>query len=288
MAITNDEKSLEQKFRIPWLGIIFFASAALAIYFGWVISPERYIVAEDGLGYALGIVGGSMMLLLLLYPLRKRAKWMRNLGPVKYWFRMHMFCGVFGPIAILYHANYSLGSLNSNVALFAMLIVAGSGLFGRFFYVKIHYGLYGRKASLGELKAAAKDDLEHFSTLMESQPEAKQELSDYEDYTFKTKSSVFGELFRAIRLAFMTRITFSHLKKKLFKEIEQSSSSKDEIKTKKHEVTLFLRSYLFTLRKIAEFSFYERLFSWWHILHLPLFIMLIISGITHVVAVHMY
>jgi len=43
-----------------------------------------------------------------------------------------------------------------------------------------------------------------------------------------------------------------------------------------------------SIRKIAEFHFYERLFSLWHHLHFPLFLMLIVSGIVHVIAVHMY
>ncbi len=288
MSTKVDNKILEQRFKIPWLGILFFLSALLAILFGWSISEERYIIAEDGLGYALGIVGGSMMLLLLLYPLRKRVRGMRNWAPIRYWFRMHMFCGVFGPILILYHANFSLGSLNSNVALFAMIIVAGSGLFGRYFYTKIHYGLYGQKASLKELKQSAEESLEHFAPLMQSLPEAKEELSQFEAYTLKPAMSLFREFGRAFHLAFSTRVTYSHLKKRLIQEIESCEIDPKEKSLKKQEITLFLRSYLYTLRKIAEFSFYERLFSWWHILHLPLFIMLVISGITHVVATHMY
>ncbi len=288
MITKQDEKKLKQRFAIPWLGIIFFTVAALTIVFGWRISDERYIVAEDGIGYAIGIIGGVMMLLLLLYPLRKRARWMRNWGPTRYWFRMHMFCGVFGPILILYHSNFGLGSLNSNVALFAMLTVAGSGLFGRFFYVKIHYGLYGRKASLNELRQSAEENLEHFASFMESIPQAKDKLAAFETYTLSPATSLAAQFGRAITLLFTTRLLNSNIKKRLVKEIDNSEFSAEEKKQKKREVILFLRSYLYTLRKIAEFSFYERLFSWWHILHLPLFIMLIVSGITHVVAVHMY
>ena len=40
--------------------------------------------------------------------------------------------------------------------------------------------------------------------------------------------------------------------------------------------------------KVAGFSFFERLLSMWHILHMPLFVMLLIAGIVHVYAVHMY
>ena len=123
-----------------------------ALYFGWYMPTERYITPKRGLGYALGIIGGSLMLLLLLYSLRKRYTWLRFLGPTPSWFRFHMVLGVLGPLCILYHANFSTGATNSNVALFSMLIVAGSGLVGRYIYAHIHHGLYGRKLELSELR----------------------------------------------------------------------------------------------------------------------------------------
>ena len=40
-----------------------------ALYLGWRVIPlARYITPERGIGYALGIAGGGLMLLLLLYP----------------------------------------------------------------------------------------------------------------------------------------------------------------------------------------------------------------------------
>ena len=41
-------------------------------------------------------------------------------------------------------------------------------------------------------------------------------------------------------------------------------------------------------RRVAELASYERLFSLWHVLHLPLFFMLLVAGIVHVIAVHVY
>ena len=117
---------------------------------------ERYITPNRGIGYALGIIGGSMMLLLLLYSARKRFRWLKFLGPTVGWFRFHMVLGVLGPLCILYHSNFGLGATNSNVALFSMLTVAGSGLIGRYIYSRIHHGLYGSKATLSELRAGPK------------------------------------------------------------------------------------------------------------------------------------
>ncbi len=43
-----------------------------------------------------------------------------------------------------------------------------------------------------------------------------------------------------------------------------------------------------TIRKAAGLKFYDRLFGWWHVLHLPLFVLLIIAAIVHIIAVHFY
>ncbi|HEX4677271.1 MAG TPA: hypothetical protein VH209_18165, partial [Steroidobacteraceae bacterium] len=41
-------------------------------------------------------------------------------------------------------------------------------------------------------------------------------------------------------------------------------------------------------REIVEFRVYERLFSAWRLVHVPLFLILIAAGIVHVISVHVY
>jgi len=144
--------------RSHWEGLgnkIFILVILLLLAFGWYQRDDSYLEAESGLGYWLGIVGGSLMLLLLLYPLRKRLRSMDRFLSVKFWFRVHMLFGILGPVAIpvaiLYHSSFSLGSMNSSIALVCMLSVASSGLVGRYLYVKIHHGLYGAQTQLSEL-----------------------------------------------------------------------------------------------------------------------------------------
>jgi hypothetical protein len=49
-----------------------------------------------------------------------------------------------------------------------------------------------------------------------------------------------------------------------------------------------LREYLGAARAAAGLALWERLFSLWHVLHLPLCVLLFGSAAVHVVAVHMY
>jgi len=103
-----------------------------AILWGYSSHLERFITPQRGLGYALGIVGGSLMLLILIYPTRKRLHALASLGGVPLWFNLHKLLGVIGPLIVLFHANFSFGATNSNVALVCMLVVSGSGIVGRY------------------------------------------------------------------------------------------------------------------------------------------------------------
>jgi hypothetical protein len=50
----------------------------------------------------------------------------------------------------------------------------------------------------------------------------------------------------------------------------------------------YIESRLAATRRVVEFAAFEQLFSLWHALHMPLFLMLLIAGTVHVVAVHVY
>ena len=106
--------------------------ATVTIFIGWIIAPYKLIDPHVGLGYILGWSGASLMLLMSTYSIHKRFEWASKIGKITEWFNIHQLLGIFGPITILYHSNYSLGAANSNVALFSMLIVAASGVIGRY------------------------------------------------------------------------------------------------------------------------------------------------------------
>lgn len=258
---------------------LFFVFASYLIVKGLLNKEDSFITAETGLGYMLGIVGGSMMLVLLLYPLRKHVRLLRSLGPVRYWFRLHMLLGVAGPVLVLYHANFSMGSTNSNVALICMLIVAGSGLFGRLFYSRIHEGLYGRKIEFGELRETLSEARSHLDEL---DNDIGQRLQAFETKALKQRSLLSALLtmpFIHLRAAFVRRRVQSKIK-----SIESALSSAISRQQLKQDLDLYFKK----LVRIADFTMYERLFSLWHVLHIPLFFMMIISGIVHVIAVHIY
>ena len=276
--------------RIRTLMFYLLVVAVLAV--GWQKRGQVYLTPEQGAGYLLGIIGASLMLLLLLYPLRKHARWMRSLGAVRHWFRAHMMMGVIGPVCILYHSNFQLGSMNGNIALFSMLLVASSGLVGRYFYTRIHYGLYGRKADLAHLGSDAATAKSHMDLAFELAPELQQRLGKLEALATSSGVGVLAGLVRVPLVWMRTRwgglaASFS-LRRSLRSAARRNNWPAEQRSYYYRSSRYWLCNYLETLRRVAGFTFYERLFSLWHVLHLPLFLMLLISGIIHVYAVHLY
>ena len=271
---------------------VLYVLVLVCVYLGWTYNSYLYLTPEQGPGYALGVIGASLMVMLLLYPLRKHARWARGFGPVRYWFRSHMLMGVVGPVCILFHCNYQLGSTNGNIALFSMLLVAGSGLVGRYFYTKIHYGLYGRKADLVNLGSDAALARAVLAPVFDMLPGMKTRLQRLEEQALLTHCGFMSCLVNVLLVNIRSRwggfVSISELRQYLDSASRRQEMTREQRRCYSQKARHYLSQYLGTVRKVAGFSFYERLFSMWHVFHLPLFIMLLITGSIHVYAVHMY
>ncbi len=269
---------------------LMFIICGLLLVLGWIFPTERYLTPESGVGYALGIIGGSLMLLLLLYPARKRLPWLSFMGSIKAWFQVHMILGLIGPICILYHSNFSTGAINSNVALFCMLAVSGSGLVGRYFYTRIHHGLSERATTLAELQNNA-ERLKAVTLSVPFMPELLQRLIQEEQQLLRRVNSCpvllrppVAFLLAAIASNKLTR----YVQQSLRMAIRQSAVLASQQKRLERVARGYIRQRIGTTRELSEFQAYTQLFSLWHLLHLPLFFMLLIAGIVHVISVNVY
>jgi hypothetical protein len=270
-----------------------YGAAALATILGWIVTREYQLVDPlRGLGYWLGIVGASLMAILLLYPVRKRIRLLRFLGSTKHWFRMHMVFGVLGPILILYHSNFQLGSLNSNIALVCTLLVAGSGLVGRYFYTKIYSDLEGHRRSLQELTDRARLTADQKARTAALAPHLIERMNRLDALVLEPPVGFMACLSLPARLAITTRIGFLrlawHARREIRKKADKAGVGKTQRKKVQSAVCRMLSMHLKQVRRVAEFHSYERLFSLWHVFHLPFFYILVITALVHVLAVHMY
>jgi hypothetical protein len=260
------------------------ASALLA---GWIYRGEGHLTAEHGTGYWLGIASATALALLTIYPLRKRMRRSRILGTVPFWFRLHMAFGLLAPTLVLLHCNFRAGSANSSAALFSMLIVATSGLIGRYLYVRVYRNMLGHK----------RNALSYFVELSDlSQiPVSGEELVAIRTLTEQAttpRRSLWSALSMRQRNALAARRMMRKLRRAVHQRIKAETStlgqSWREQRRRRNRFEVWSRAYLSAIRKAGSLAVNERLFALWHVLHLPLFILLIIALVAHVIAVHLY
>jgi hypothetical protein len=266
----------------------------LVMIIGFFVSHGHPFKPGDKVGYNLGLVGGLMMLTLMLYPMRKRLSFMKNLAPLPKWFKWHMVFGILGPALIVLHSTFFIGSINAGVALICMLLVSGSGIFGRFFYTKIHSGLYGRHSTQKQLQ----EDLDgsgDVKSILSFAPVVQQKLVGFRDYALNTSRVVKFKpwyfLMVSIRSKFLYRDLIRALEEAMYADANEkkwNDAQMSRLDEMFYQNEKFIRTYINSIRDLAQFSTYEKLFSLWHIFHVPLVYMLVFSAIWHVVAVHMY
>jgi hypothetical protein len=263
-----------------WLG------TGMLAWLAWTVAHGKYYTPRSGFGFYLGVVGTLMMVALLGYPLRKYVRGMQQWGAVKHWFRVHMILGVLGPILVLFHSAFHVRSPNAAVALGSMLVVVISGLVGRFVYTKIHYGLYGSRASLEKVQEEFAGRAGSFKAPLRIVPRIEAWLQRFEREAMRRDRSVAGGLWHFLSLGVRRQILGYRCGQVLRHLREQRTGSVGPVHLRELETSVAV--YLREVQRVAQFSSYERLFSLWHVLHVPLIYLLAASTIFHVIAVYMY
>jgi hypothetical protein len=277
--------------------LLWTALVAVLIYWGMHAHLELYISPKRGFGYWLGIVGGSMMLLLLIYSARKRAAWLRWLGGIPTWFEIHMVLGVVGPILVLFHANFRLGASNSNVALACMLLVAGSGVVGRYIYTRLHAHMDGHQVTLEQLRQVG-DKLRAQAMSVEFLPGVLDAIDQAERRFIEPPQGTVVRILHlftgGVRAVLARSLVHREIKRAIADALTRQSSTRGSALIARHAVQLGAAARRYADRRLeagrrtAEYRAYARLFSYWHVLHIPFFFMLVISAIVHVIAVNVY
>lgn len=297
-------KTNKESEHLRWLIFIGFVGA---ITFGgyFLLYPQKLFKPGEelfDLGYNLGLAGGLMMLVLLLYPLRKRVRIFQKIGVLPSWFKWHMVLGILGPLTIIFHSTYHvyipyihpIGSPNAAVAMLCMLLVSGSGTFGRLFYTKIHHGLYGRQATLKELQAEM-EQTGDVKSMFSFAPGIEKAMEDFrvrsEQYSKKSSYNFIQFIKVGLQAFLLSRSLPKELYRVMHVQARQNNIKNAQLGNMEQLYANYqkkIRVYLKAVRDAAQFQTYERLFSWWHVFHIPLVYMMVFSAFYHVYAVHAY
>ena len=274
-------------------GLVGYAAAVLLVLLGWTLNDRVALVDPgSGVGYWLGIVGASLMAVLLLYPIRKRVRRLQSFGSTSTWFRVHVAFGVLGPVLILYHCNFDAGSLNASVALTFTLLVALSGIVGRYFHSKVYADLDGHKRNLREMSDRARLRASEDSRSALLIPHLLERMSAFDAVVVTPPQSLVATILHPFRVWILTRIEQIRLSWYVSRQLRLLARKSVTVALERRQLQRtthrFIRVHMRRIRRVAAFSSYERLLSLWHLFHLPFFYMLIVTALLHILAVHMY
>ncbi|MCC2641577.1 MAG: conserved rane protein of unknown function [Nitrospira sp.] len=116
--------------RVLLIGAIMAAAVAGALVFEAVLSigsSTRF--GHTRYGHAVGWLGLAVILLVFIYPIRKRYSLARHWP--RGWFRVHMVAGILGPLLIFLHSGAHYHALVPVFAMGAMVVVVISGIVGQ-------------------------------------------------------------------------------------------------------------------------------------------------------------
>jgi Fe-S-cluster-containing hydrogenase component 2 len=112
------------------------------------------------LAVVLGYTGTSLLVVTLLYPLRKRLRILQRIASSAAWFDLHLMGGILGPLYLTLHSSLKLDDWVS-IPYWSMNIVVLSGLVGRYLNTQIPELLHGQELEelenereLAQLRAA--------------------------------------------------------------------------------------------------------------------------------------
>jgi hypothetical protein len=269
-----------------------YLTLTLLVWGTWRISQLRLFEPGDDTSYWVGVCGAVMMLLLLSYPLRKYLRFARGWGRIKAWFWVHVTLGVAGPLLILLHANFHANSLNAAVALYSMLVVAGSGVVGRFIFQRINRGLLGEQTDLKTLRRNAGMDQEDARSRLAFAPGLEQQLRSFAQHEQGTPEGWVTNLRAVFWLPVHQYLVYRQCVAELELLLPQMAArqqwSRQDLQRRRHRARKTVDAYLNWVVRVAQFSAYSFLFSLWHVAHVPFVYVLIVTTLVHIYAVHAY
>jgi hypothetical protein len=162
------------------------------------------------------------------------------------------------------------------------------------FYTKIHHGLYGRQATLNELQAEMKQT-EDVQSMFSFAPNVEKALEEFRIQSEQYSKESSYNFIQFIKVGFRVSLLSRSLPKEVHQIMQAQAKQHNfdgaqlaDMEKRYLDYREKILSYLKAVRDAAQFSTYERLFSWWHVFHIPLVYMMVFSAFYHVYAVHAY
>jgi hypothetical protein len=225
-------------------------------------------------GHGFGIVGTLLIAVGVVgYMARKRFRWLHRAGALRHWLQVHIFLCTLGPYLVLLHTTFKFGGVVS-IAFWSMAVVVVSGVFGRYVYARIPKTVQGGFLGLEAIRSRMVELGEQLRGRADLVFEEVSRVTDPEPLRGEAASGLTGALALALRSDLRERRHHRRLRRTL----RESTLSRSE---QKHVLRLSRERHRLSQQVLVVRPF-QRLFRYWHVVHLPLALTMAIIVVVHV------
>ncbi len=233
----------------------------------------RSLKPSGSIGHGYGIIGTLLLLIgVTSYVIRKRVKRFARLGLLKHWLEFHIFLCTLGPLLILFHTAFKFGGIVS-ISFWSMVAVVLSGIIGRYIYLQMPRSIDGVELSFEESREL-NYDLSH-------QLRQKYNL---DDSIINRLDNYSGNESQAINILSLLPIMIKGFweDRSALNEITISLKKSNVPRKNIREVKKMCKAKLKLNRRLSLLKTTQKLFSYWHIIHFPFAILMLVIMVVHV------
>ncbi len=224
------------------------------------------------IGHGLGIAGTLLIIFgVSSYMARKRYRFLSRIGILKHWLEFHIFLCTLGPLLVLFHTAYKFGGLVA-VSFWSMVAVFLSGIIGRFIYLQIPHTIEGRELSLNEVREMKTD----VALVLKNSYNLDEVTYSFLVDSIKKKVGIYQKnaLVRSVNNYFRDRKTIRTVKSLLRKNKLPRSE--------KMMILGLITDDIKLNQKIERLDTMQSLFKYWHVVHLPFALIMLVIMVIHV------
>jgi len=272
------------------LGLKIIGVFLILVYVGWAAAVKTNTTDNGGLIYNTGLIGGSLMLVALLYSVVKKIRSLHRVLSSEVWYYLHIGCGAVGAYLVLLHSSFDLRSINASIGLITTLIVIISGALGRYLYTLSTISLHRQLLIVKDTE----QDLFNLTEKYERERafRMRERLARFTLHCFKKPQSRLRYLAQWISILYFGVHYYMGSKRDLRKIAKNMSKV---TRLKKRDIAILsryqkkkLQQYILHTTKMGYTRLVEQVLRHWRLLHIPALYLLTLTAIAHVVVVHMY
>jgi hypothetical protein len=247
---------------------------------GRVRSPLHALLKPSGtVGLALGVVAFALFLFLWLYPLRKSVRWLAWTGAVGAWLRIHILAGIAIPLLAAVHAGWRFDGL-IGLGYASMLLVALSGVVGRYLYVRIPRSKSGLELTREEVANERRTLITEIAATTAEDPIAVERGLSPDASGRPAPQGLLATFARLFTDDWERRATLRRLHRRW------SKAAPNGARLDRRTVSAMLklaRRELALAQQIQALEATRRVFALWHVVHRPFAILALLAVAIHVV-----